>query len=172
MSVPIYIIAAADLKNGIGIKGKLPWSLKKDLAYFQKKTIKTEDSNKRNMVIMGSTTWESLPADHRPLEGRKNTVLSREKNYKAEGASVANSLDEAIKQADEKVEAIFIIGGAKVYEQTIGRKDVTGIYLTKIKKEFKCDKFFPKIPSAFKLMKAKENEENGIKFEFQYYERK
>jgi len=172
MTPPVYIIAAADPKNGIGIKGKLPWSLKKDLAYFQKKTIKTADANKRNMVVMGRNTWLSLPEVARPLPGRKNVVLSHEKNFKAPNATVVYSMDEAMRQADERIESVFIIGGAKVYEQTISRKDVKGIYLTRIKKEFKCDAFFPKIPNSFKLAKTKENEENGLKFEFQYYERK
>jgi dihydrofolate reductase len=171
MSKPVYIIAAADPKNGIGIKGKLPWNLKKDLAYFQKRTIKTDDANKRNMVIMGRTTWLSLPEAARPLPGRKNVVLSHEKDLKAPNATVVYSMEEAMEQADERIESIFIIGGAKVYEQAISRKDVKGIYLTRIKKEFKCDTFFPKMPNSFKLKKTKENEENGLKFEFQYFER-
>ena len=47
MKKPIYLIAAADTKNGIGIKGKLPWKLKKDMEFFQKKTIKTSQSGKK-----------------------------------------------------------------------------------------------------------------------------
>jgi dihydrofolate reductase len=171
MKTPIYLIAAADSRNGIGIKGKLPWKLKKDMHFFQKKTIKTEDANRLNMVVMGRTTWESLPAEHRPLPARKNVVLTREKEYKAPGAKVVNSIEDAIKEADDRIESIYVVGGAKVYEQFMKRKELTGVYLTKIDKEFRCDAFFPKIPSSFKLVKSKESEESGLKFRFQYFER-
>ncbi len=172
MDQKIYLIAAADLKNGIGIKGKLPWNLKRDLRFFQKKTIKTDNANRRNMVIMGSVTWESLPEGHRPLPGRMNVVLAKSKDYDAPGATVAHSIEEALSLADERIEKIFFIGGASVYEQAIKRRDIKGIYLTRIKKEFKCDAFFPKIPNAFKPRKLSEGEENGIGFEFVLYKKK
>ena len=171
MKKNIYLIAAADVKNGIGIKGKLPWKLKKDMAFFKKKTIKTQDANKLNMVVMGRTTWESIPKEHRPLPARKNVVLTRKKDYIAEGATVVNSIDETIKKAGERIEAIYVIGGAKVYEQFIKRRDLTGIYLTKIAKEYKCDAFFPKIPPSFKPKRLRTAEEDGIRFEFLLYKR-
>jgi dihydrofolate reductase len=171
MKTPIYLIAAADAKNGIGIKGKLPWKLKKDLAFFKKKTIKTQDANRLNMVVMGRTTWESIPSDHRPLSARKNVVLTRKKDYDAPGATVVGSIDDAVKEAEERVEAIYVIGGAKVYEQFMKRKDLTGIYLTKIGKEYKCDTFFPKIPPSFKPKKLKTAEEDGVRFEFLLYKK-
>src|SRR3989338_9510384 len=119
MSHKIYLIAAADLKNGIGIGGKLPWNLKGDMAFFQKTTIKGADCQRRNMVIMGRNTWESIPEEHRPLAGRKNVVLSRNKEMKIKGVEMVSSLEKAIDMADERVEDIFIIGGAKVFEQAL-----------------------------------------------------
>lgn len=173
MAHKIYLIAAADLKNGIGIKGKLPWDLKDDMKFFQETTIKTDDANKRNMVVMGRTTWESIPEKHRPLIGRKNVVLSRNKKLKYEGADVVNSLKGVIQAADkdERIESIFVIGGAKVYEQFIKIKETTGVYLTRISKQFKCDAFFPKIPPKFKREIIKKGEESGIKYEFQLYKK-
>ena len=172
MKTPIYLIVATDSKNGIGIKGKIPWKLKKDVAFFKKKTIKTSDANKRNMVLMGRTTWESIPAEHRPLPARKNVVLTRNKGYNAPGATVVASIDDALKEADERIEAIYVIGGAKVYEQFMKRKDLNGIYLTKIEKEYKCDAFFSKIPASFEPKKLKETEEDGVRFSFLLYKRK
>ncbi|MBU0727310.1 dihydrofolate reductase [Patescibacteria group bacterium] len=174
MKHKIYLIAAADPKNGIGIKGKLPWQLKGDMKFFQETTIKTDNANKRNMVVMGRTTWESIPEKHRPLIGRKNVVLSRNKNLKIEGTDVVNSIKDIIKIAeeDERIENIFVIGGAKVYEQFIKLRELTGIYLTRIQKEFKCDAFFPKIPPKLKPEKLNKGEEEGIKYEFILYKQK
>ena len=172
MKHKIYLIVAADQKNGIGIKGKLPWNLKGDMAFFKKKTIKTDNSNKLNMVVMGRTTWESIPSEHRPLPARKNVVLSRKKDFDAEGAYVVNSIEKAIEEADERVETIFVIGGAKIYEQFMKRRDLTGIYLTRIQKQFKCDAFFPKIPPSLKPILLKEREEDGVRYQFLLYKRK
>jgi dihydrofolate reductase len=172
MKKPIYLIVATDAKNGIGIKGKLPWKLKKDMAFFKKKTIKTQNTNKLNIVLMGRTTWESIPEDYRPLEARKNVVLTRNKDYVAKGATIVNSIDDAIAEADERIESIYVIGGAKVYEQFMKRRDLTGVYLTKIEKEYKCDTFFPKIPPSFKHKKLREIEEDGVRYAFLLYKKK
>ncbi len=172
MKHKIYLIAAADQKNGIGIKGKLPWDIKGDMAFCKKKTIKTDNSNKLNMVVMGRTTWESIPEEHRPLPARKNVVLTRKKDYKAEGAFVVKSIEKAIEEADERVETIFVIGGAKVYEQFMKRRDLTGVYLTRIQKQYKCDAFFPKIPPSMKPNMIKERVEDGVRYQFLLYKRK
>ena len=166
----IYLIAAADLNNGIGINGVMPWDLKEDMKHFQKITRDTQDFEKQNMVIMGRTTWESIPEAHRPLKGRKNVVLTRSADYPINGAILAHSLDEAIEMADEGIESIFIIGGANVYAQAITREDVTGVYLTRIQKEYECDAFFPEIPERFSQKTIlSSGEEDGIKFDFELH---
>lgn len=168
MDPKIYIIVAMDQKRGIGIKGKLPWKLKKDMAFFKSITTKSEDCQFRNMVIMGRKTWESIPEKHRPLEGRKNVILTRNKNYKVtdKGAYVAHSFKEAMALVDERIESIFVIGGAKIYEQALKRRDIKGMYITRIKKTFNCDAFFPKPPRFDKKEKLGVEEENGIEYEF------
>jgi dihydrofolate reductase len=169
MKKPVYHIAAIDEKNGIGIKNTLPWDLKKDMAHFQETTLKTTDPEKKNMVIMGRPTWESIPEKHRPLKGRINIVLSRDLEYKAEGAKVFNDLDKVLEFADkdEKIETIFIIGGASVYTTTINHPRVTGLYLTRVHRVFNCDAFYPQIPGNFtKIKKLGMAEENNVKFEF------
>ena len=57
--------------------GSLPWNLPGDLRYFKELTSRTADPAKRNAVIMGRKTWESIPPKFRPLPGRVNVVLSR-----------------------------------------------------------------------------------------------
>lgn len=170
MKHKIYLIAASDLKNGIGLNGKMPWNLPGDLKFFQKTTIKTEDIQFRNMVVMGRVTWESIPEAHRPFKGRKNVVITKNKNYKvAEGVTLAHSLEEALKASDERVADIFIIGGTKVFEEAMKRLKIDGIYLTRVKKTFKCDRFFPKIPAAYKPEKLGGGRDEGVEYEFLLY---
>lgn len=166
----IYLIAATDLKGGIGQKGKMPWHLPGDLKHFQRTTIKSENAQFRNMVIMGRVTWESIPENHRPFIGRRNIVVSTNKDYKlSEGATLAHSIEAAFKLVDERIADIFVIGGAKVYDQVLKRFKVDGIYITKIKKTFQCDTFFPKIPAQFKPEKIGEGEDKGVEYEFLLY---
>ena len=74
-------------ENGvIGRDNDLPWYLPADLRYFKRVTL-------GKPVIMGRKTWESLD---RPLPGRLNIVVSRQQGYRAAGAEVFATLEEAI----------------------------------------------------------------------------
>lgn len=167
-----YIVVAADEKNGIGKDGTLPWHLKAELKYFKELTVHTEDELKENMLIMGRSTWESLPANVRPLPARRNVVLSTKSDYDAPGAELADSLDKAFMYANEQVEKVFVIGGQSLFEQSIIHPNLRGIYLTRIHETFDCDTFFPQIPSDFmpEISRGK-GEEDGVSFEFLYYGR-
>ncbi len=173
MKPKIYLIVATDLKGGIGQKGKLPWHLPGDMAFFKKTTIQTENIQYRNMVVMGRVTWESIPKDHRPLEGRKNVVITRNKDFKVDDSSVTvvHSPEAAIKATDDRVADIFIIGGAKIFEHFMKRQKIDGIYLTRIKKQFQCDTFFPKIPKNFKAEKLESGKDGDINYEFYLYKK-
>lgn len=166
----IFFIVAVDKKFGIGKNGTLPWRFKKEMAHFKRTTLTTKDPNKQNMVIMGRTTWESIPEAHRPLSDRKNVVLSREQTYDAPGAVVATSLDAALAQADGSVETVFIIGGGRVFSDSINDPRLDGMYITKIHKDFNCDTFFPAIPHTFATVRTlASEEENEIHFDFLLY---
>jgi dihydrofolate reductase len=171
MKKSIYIIAAVDEKSGIGKKGQLPWHLKKDLAHFQRTTTKSATITRQNMVVMGRKTWESIPKEHRPLPGRRNAVLTRNEAYKPEGAYTYNSMEKAIAAAheDELVDSIFIIGGGKVFAEAIKRKDIKGVYLTRVKNTYECDTNFPKIPNRFKKRLLGVRKEEGVEMEFLLY---
>lgn len=73
----VSMIAAACQGNGIGFKGSLPWRLKNEMAYFTRITSETKDVGKKNAVIMGRKSWDSIPPKYRPLPGRVNVVISR-----------------------------------------------------------------------------------------------
>ncbi|MFH0838395.1 MAG: dihydrofolate reductase [Patescibacteria group bacterium] len=172
MKPKVYIIVATDLKGGIGLKGKLPWNLPGDMKFFRKTTIQTEDIQLRNMAVMGRVTWESIPEDRRPLKARKNVVITRNKDFKADkSVTVAHSIEEAIKTADDRVADIFVIGGAKIFEQFMKKQKIDGIYLTRIKKEFKCDTYFPKIPKSFKAERLGEGKDGEVSYEFLFYKK-
>ena len=103
----------------IGAKGKIPWHLPDELKLFRKLTM-------GHPMIMGRKTWESIG---RPLPGRTTIVVTRRSDYRAPGAIVAHSLDEAIAACRGKSE-IFVIGGAGIFAEALPRAD--RIYLTTV----------------------------------------
>ena len=139
----ISIIAAMAEDRVIGIDNKLPWKLPADLAWFKKNTL-------NKPIVMGRKTWESLP--FRPLPGRDNIIISRDKKYQAinnknepvAGAIICGSVDEAIDYASSRGnKELMFIGGATLYEQTLEKADC--LYLTQVKGKFKGDAWFPEI---------------------------
>lgn len=128
----LSIIVAMAENRIIGKDNRLPWHLPEDLKHFKEITM-------GKPVIMGRKTYESIG---RPLPGRENIVLTRNKSYQAKGAKVISSLQEAIK-ACPSAEEIFIIGGAELYKETLSKAD--RLYLTVIHKDFEGDAYFPKV---------------------------
>ena len=178
MNHKIYIISAVDKNFGIGIKNALPWSFKSDMKHFKEITCKTKDPNKRNAVLMGRKTWESLPEKYRPLPNRINLILSRTKNLNEEipkdpnPTVLVSSFIEAFSILNDDIENLFIIGGEGVYKQAISLEEIDGIYLTEIENEYEVDTFFPKIPENFQKTNLSKTEENGVVLNFNYYLKK
>lgn len=180
----INMIAAMCNNRGIGYKNKLPWNLKKEMAYFHEISSKTENSDKMNSVIMGRKTYESIPKKYFPLRNRFNIILSRNLSCAPPGSFLARNLDQAIDMIrngplKDKAEQIFITGGSSVYKELLESKYPCRIYLTKIKAEFNCDIFFPEFseeifPEVFGLpnVPSEEQDENGIKWTYHTYEKK
>lgn len=168
------VISAVDKNFGIGKGGKLPWNLKGDMAHFKEVTTRGVVPGKQNVVIMGRTTWESLPERYRPLPGRLNVVLSRQSNVSLPtGVMQFGKLEEAIATLTSMgVGEIFVIGGGQVYAQAVANKNCQTIYLTEIDAVFDCDAYFPKLPTSFRET-ANSNwiEDSGIKYKFVIYKR-
>lgn len=166
----VYIIVAVEENFGIGKNGVMPWRFKNETKFFKDTTSHVVDSTKMNAVVMGHRTWLSLPEKHRPLAGRKNVVLTREDQATVESYEIAHSPESAIAslKADENIETIFIIGGASIYKYCIENVDMDGLYITKIRKNYDCDTFFPAIPNdKYKTaQKLLEDEEDGTKLEY------
>lgn len=126
----IIIIAALDRNYAIGDKDKMPWWIPEEYQQFL-------NFIKDQSVIMGRKTWEVFSKD---LPSRRNFVISRtERNY--ERAVVVNSLNDALQQAQQFPEDVFIAGGASVYSQAM--LVVDKMYLSWIKGDFSGDAWFP-----------------------------
>jgi len=99
------------LKNG---RHSLPWNIPEDLERFR-------DSTNNCAVIMGRTTWESLPKKFRPLPQRTNIVLTKNTHYVAEGAEIFNDLPQAILFAESVSNNtdVWVIGGAEIYKEAL-----------------------------------------------------
>lgn len=110
----------------------MPWHLPADLAHFKRVTM-------GRPVVMGRRTHDSIG---RPLPGRLNIVLSRDRGYQPAGCRAANSLTEALTiAASEEAEEVMVIGGAAVYRDALplaGR-----ILLTRVHARPEGDTFFP-----------------------------
>lgn len=135
------MLVAAVARNGvIGREGGLAWNIPEDMAHFKAVTA-------GGTVIMGRSTWESIPQRFRPLPGRRNIVLSRQQGFAAPGAEVVSTLEAALAAAasvrpgQATPVAVFIIGGAQVY--TAALPLAHRLELTEVQHDFDGDAHFP-----------------------------
>lgn len=159
-------IVAASLNNGIGKGNQLPWHLPADLKFFKATTMGCP-------VIMGRKTFQSIG---RALPGRKNVVITRDKDFNADKAfdiMVVGSLDEALVKMSAETE-VFIIGGGEIFKQSMDLVD--NIYLTVVNVRLEADVYFPEIDlSQFHLVWEEAHdadEKNEFAYTFKKYERK
>ncbi len=129
----ISLIVAMDKNRLIGAKNRLPWRLPDDMRWFVKQTM-------GKPVIMGRKTYDSIPPKFKPLNGRKNIILTRNKKYQVEGCAVVHSLEEALHAAGD-VPEIIIGGGTQIYTLSLPIAD--RIYLTEVDGIFDGDTYFP-----------------------------
>lgn len=157
----ISLMVAHDPNRVIGKDNQLPWHIPEDLAYFKKHTI-------GKGIVMGRNTFESIG---RPLPKRRNIIVSRNEGYKAEGADVVHSLEDAIQLAKEVHEEIMVIGGEQIFRSILPKAD--RLYITLIQKPFDGDTFFPEYGEEWQLVsESEELVSNGIPFSYLVYDRK
>lgn len=131
----ISMIAAVAQNGVIGKDNDLVWNLPDDMKLFMRKTT-------GHPVIMGRKNYESIPEKFRPLPNRKNVIITRQIDYKADGAVIVHSLDQALDEArKEENDEAFIIGGGEIY--TLGLDVADTMYITEIHATFDGDAFFP-----------------------------
>jgi len=157
----ISIIAALGRDRAIGYKNDLLWKIPADLKRFRELTL-------GHPIVMGRKTFESIG---RILPGRTNIVVTRNADWRFEGAVVATSLDEALTKAAELDQSqVFVIGGGEMYAQALPRAD--RLYLTLIEDEKEGDIFFPPYETEFtKKTLEQPGEHEGLKYTWVNLER-
>lgn len=163
MSQRISLIAALDNNGVIGDGGDIPWRLPADLKYFKRVTM-------GKPLIMGRKTYESIG---RPLPGRKNIVLTHQRDYHAPGCTVVHSIEQALAAAGN-AEEVMVAGGGSVYRQFLPLAD--RLYLTFVETTAEGDKTFPSVdPANWHLIFEEAHaadEDNPFAFRFTIFEKR
>ncbi|CAI8583140.1 unnamed protein product [Vicia faba] len=173
------VVVAATKDMGIGKDGKLPWRLPTDLKFFKEITMTTNESGKKNAVVMGRKTWESIPFQFRPLPGRLNVVLTRSGSFDvkaAENVVICGSMSSALELLAASpyctsIEKIFVIGGGEIFRDALNAPECEAIHITEIHTSIECDTFMP--PIDFTVFRPWYSSfpkvENNIRYSFTTY---
>jgi dihydrofolate reductase len=155
------IIVAVDKNWAIGFQNKLLISIPEDMRFFR-------DETTHKVVVMGKNTLESFPGG-RPLRDRTNIVIALEKDYKAEGAIVVHSIEEALEEIKKyKSEDVYVIGGASIYSQMLEYCDVA--HITKIDYAYHADTYFPNLDENTNwVIKEESDERTYYDIEYAFY---
>ena len=168
------MIAAFDINRGIGKDNKIPWNIPEDLKRFSKLT--KGNGNGNNAIVMGRNTWDSLPK--KPLLKRDNLILST--TLKLEENTPKNNLIKSFDNIlnlhkfceEQKYDAVWVIGGSKIYEQYINDDKINKLYITFVLQEYECDTYFPNI-SGWKLVDNELiNYQDKLSVYYQIYEKR
>jgi len=160
------LIAAVDNNWAIGFKGRLLVSIRADQMNFKKLTL-------GKVVVLGRKTMDTFPGG-RPLPQRRNIILSRNLDYKVDGAEVVHNKEELldlIKDVDS--DDVFIIGGESLYHEFLPLCDTA--IITKINYSYEADAYFPNLDEDEEWECIEEGEEQtcfDMEFRFMTYKRR
>ncbi len=158
------LIVAVSENWGIGKNGDLLFNIPKDMKFFRETTL-------GKVVILGRKNLESFPGA-KPLKNRTNIILTRNKDFECEGATVLRSVDEVLALPYDKDE-MFVIGGEEIYRQFLKYCDIC--YVTKVFEEADADKFMvnlDELPEWELCEQSEKTEDNGHLISFCTYKRK
>lgn len=144
------IAAIGERTRALGKDNDLIWDIPADLERFRNLT-------RGHPIIMGRKTWESLPAERRPLPKRTNIVVTRQADYDAPGAIVVSSVLDALTRAKESEgsDEIYIIGGSGIFKDAMPYTD--RLYLTLVDDDSPADVFFPEYAEFTKVIEKEEH---------------
>ena len=157
MSPKVTIIAAAAENNALGKDSDLVWHLPDDFKRFKALTT-------GHHIVMGRKTFETFP---KLLPNRTHVIITRQEDYKPDGAIVVNSLEDALSYSHDD-ENTYVIGGGEIYAMAMEK--ATHIELTRVHGNFEADTFFPKIDDGkWKLIKEEFHpQDDRHKYSFTY----
>jgi dihydrofolate reductase len=163
----VSAVVAASENDAIGKENKLLWHLPNDLKFLKNITWGMA-------VVMGRKSFESIAS--KPLKGRLNIIITRQKDLSAEGIVVANTIEDAVSIAQQNdFKELMVLGGAEIYRLAM---PITGrIYITRVHARFEdADAFFPAIDENEWKMVSNEDfykdEKHAFDYSFQVWERK
>jgi len=165
----VSLIAAVAENSVIGKDNDLIWHIPADLKFFK-------DTTAGHHVIMGRRNYDSIPDKYRPLPGRTNVIVTRNKDFKAENCLVFHTLKDAINNAiAEGDEEPFVIGGGQIYKLSLEEDLVDRMYLSHVHGSFEGDTFFPEFPeedwNVVSTEKTEADDRNPYAFTVKIYEK-
>lgn len=160
----ISIIVAASENHVIGIDNDLPWHLPDDMKFFVKTT-------KGHHILGGRKNFESFG---KALPNRINLIVTRNPDYKFDGAKIFQSIEEAVQFAKDNGEnELMVIGGGEIYRQLLPQVD--RIYLTRVHANIDGHVYFPEIEETNWKLKSEilheKDEKHKFSFTFQEWEK-
>jgi dihydrofolate reductase len=160
----IALIAAVAQNGAIGKDNALLWHLPADMKFFRETT-------QGHVVITGRKNYESIPPKFRPLPNRTNIVVTRQTGYRAPGAIVMHSLENALAEARKlENDTCFIIGGGELYREALQKDLADKLIITHVNTTPQADTFFPEIaPENWSVVtKTKLSADNSNPFDMEF----
>jgi len=161
----ITLVVAASENNAIGLNNQLLWHLPKDMRFFKNTTWGMP-------ILMGRKTFESMGS--KPLNGRLNIIITRNKKWICEDVMVVHSIEEATTLAAKfSYKELFVIGGGEIYEKALPISQK--IWLTRVHATIEGDVYFPKLNAEWEMVSSTRNvadEKHKFSFDFECWKRK
>lgn len=144
----------------IGSGNTIPWHVPEDMAHFKEITAD-------HAVIMGRRTWDSLPPKFRPLPGRRNIVVTRDRTWHADGALGAAGIEEALALVGD--ETAWVMGGGEIYRAAM--PFATQLQVTDIDIEVDGETTAPEIDDGWQATAGEWHisRRDGIRYRFTVY---
>jgi len=161
----ITLVVAASENNAIGLNNQLLWHLPKDMRFFKNTTWGMP-------ILMGRKTFESMGS--KPLNGRLNIIITRNKNWISEDVTVVHTMEEAIALATKfSYNELLVIGGGEIYEMALPLAQK--IWLTRVHTTIEGDVYFPRLNAEWEMVSSTQNaadEKHKFSFDFECWKRK
>ncbi len=151
----LIAVVAMTPERVIGMDGKMPWHMPEDLKVFKELTM-------GHPILMGRKTYESIG---RPLPGRQNIVLTRQRDWAAEGVDVIHDISD-MQGLNLMHEQVMLIGGGELYSMLL--EHCSALYVSEIRQSYEGDTYFPDFKHLFSQRKIVDDYEG---FQLVHYSR-